>query len=53
MLGEVELKKLFLEMGAIGVSLSGSGPTWYGVFDNFKETYNFGKYAYVVKNMDK
>ena len=26
-----------LQLNASGVSLSGSGPTWYGVFDNFKE----------------
>lgn len=57
---EFELKKLFLEMGAIGVSLSGSGPTWYGVFDNFKEANELLEKlksmeieAFVVKPLEK
>ena len=31
---EFVLKDRLLEMGALGVSLSGSGPTWYAVFDD-------------------
>ena len=32
---EFALKEKLLGMGAIGISLSGSGPTWFAVFDDF------------------
>ena len=34
---EFALKEKLIELGALGVSLSGSGPTWYGIFDDIEK----------------
>lgn len=57
---EFSLRELFFEMGAIGVSLSGSGPTWYGVFDDerkanalFKKLKSMDIESFVVFPLEK
>ena len=34
------LENKLKELGALGVSLSGSGPTWYGIFENYDTAKN-------------
>lgn len=35
-----ELKNLIASTGALGVSLSGSGPAWFGIYDDLNKTEN-------------
>lgn len=46
---EFGLKEKLKEFGALGVSLSGSGPTWYGIFNDIKKAEAAEEYLKSIK----